>query len=134
MPGKTLNPRYIHLHPTAAAGVAQASPTSTSWDVGAPVRLEEIRLIIPNGHAGLTGIRVDYSGQTILPWSYPSQWFIGNESDWAFDMGALEVSAPLTVYTYNTDAITHGWELVAKISDADPPTTQATMQRTAVVL
>lgn len=133
MPGKQLSPRYVHLHPTAAASTAQASPTSTAWDIGAPVVLEEIRLIIPNGHAGLTGIRIDYSGQTILPWSYPSQWFIGNQTDWVFDMGRLEVSAPLTVWTYNTDALTHGWELVAKISDLPAPGSQMPI-RAAVIL
>lgn len=134
MPGKTINPRYYHYHPIVALATPIAAPLSFAVDVGALVVVEEIRVVIPAGHAGLTGVRLDYAGQTILPWSNPAGWLIGNDSDWVFDMGYLEVGAGMTIVGYNTDGIAHGFDVTFKVRDITAAPSVASGARAAVVV
>lgn len=134
MPGKQINPRYYHFHPTIPIATPASAPISTTVDVGALVVVEEIRVIIPAGHAGLTGVRLDYAGQTILPWGLPAGWLIGNDSDWLFDMGYLEVGAGMTIVGYNTDGIAHGFDVTFKVRDITSAPNVATGARAAVIL
>lgn len=121
MPTKTVNPRYLHFHPTLAASGGTRVTGTASLDCGPFVELVELRVVIPNGHAGLTGLQILYSGTVILPWSSPSGFLVGNSSDWVFDTGGLELDVPLVASMYNDDALTHGWDITVKVRDGGQP-------------
>lgn len=121
MPGKQLNPRYLRFHPSAPANTAIAAPVSVAMDLGGSIQINEVHIVIPRGHGGLTGIRIDYSGATILPAQFPPVFMIGNNWEKAFDMGLFEVESPLTVVLYNLDNRTHVWDITVKISDRIVP-------------
>lgn len=117
MAGSVVSPRYYRYPVTCPNTTPVSAPTSTSLAVSGTSSLESVRIVVPNGHAGLTGIRLDYSGETILPFSHPSTWLIGNSNDWLFDMGGFSITSKLTVVTYNTDVFDHSWEMHFKVID-----------------
>ena len=114
---RTVNPRTFRLQPSAPGNTPIAAPTSTSFDVGRLVTLETVRIVIPSGHVGQTGIALRYEQTVILPWSGGSPWLVGNSHDWVFEMGSLEVGNPLSVLCYNLDRNAHTWEVHATVRD-----------------
>lgn len=132
MPGKTLNPRYLHFHPTVAAQTAQSAPTTVSLDCGTSVWLQELHIVIPKGHAGLTGLQITYSGTPILPYGSASGYLIGNQFEDKYDMGNLGIDTPLIAVMFNTDYQVHGFDIIAKVFDI--PSTTNTTQVAAVIM
>lgn len=132
MPGKTLNPRYLHFHPTVAAQTPQSAPVSVNLDCGVSVWLQELHVVIPRGHAGLTGLQITYSGTAILPYGSASAYLIGNQMDNRYDMGNLDVATPLVAVMYNTDYQVHGFDIIARVFDI--PSQVAGAQSSAVIV
>jgi hypothetical protein len=105
---------------TVPAGTAIAAPVSQ------PVALEDanldtVRVLVPDGHSGLTGLRITWGGTQILPINAGS-WIISNDEifDWPADE---EVTASgLSLTGYNTDIYPHTFYLRFQISSrADSP-------------
>lgn len=68
--------------------------------------LADVEIIIPDGHVGLTGIRLRSSGQQILPWGNDS-WLIGNQYQRVFTMNTEIGATSLSLQFYNTDFRRH---------------------------
>jgi hypothetical protein len=68
--------------------------------------LVDIEVIIPDGHMGLTGIRVRQSGQQILPWANLS-WITGNRYERVFQVNTEIGSKSLSLQGFNTDFRNH---------------------------
>ena len=99
--GSNLYSVFITTDPNKTA----ASPLETDIPLEKGF-LNRLRLRIPPGHAGLTGLCLfDDSGQ-IIPKTYPS-WFIGDDEiiDYPFDVDIPNWSGSykLQIKTYNTD-------------------------------
>lgn len=102
---RTIDPIYWPLTIATPAGIAPGLPVVTN--VGQPHGwLEQIDLTIPPGHSGATGIRFVLSGITILPYSTPGQWIIGDDLHEVFDV-PIEVDTGFRVNTYNTGQFPH---------------------------
>jgi hypothetical protein len=77
-----------------------------------PVNLGDVmllnwRLLIPDGHAGLTGCRISVSGVTIVPFGNPNNpYIVGNDSERVFPVNT-EVDLGLTVDQINEDVLQH---------------------------
>ena len=116
---RVVNPRTFRLQPSTFGPTPIATPVVTAFDVGRLVYLERLRIVIPAGHVGLTGIAVRMEGTVVLPWSGGSPWLVGNGHDWVFEMGDLEMGNPLQVLTYNLDRRVHTHEIHATVRDVE---------------
>lgn len=108
---RVLNRQLRTTKITITALTAVAAPQTTSWDVGAVV-VEWVEIMVPRGHAGLTGIHIDYQGVALIPFSSPAQFLIARDETIRVDLG-LEVGAPLSVVAYNVDVFPHSFYLRA---------------------
>lgn len=87
-----------------------APGTTLAMDIGR-CEIETVRVIIPDGHAGLTSLSLEYAGVTVLPFGPVGAVLKGNNHDWVFPFGEFEVGAPITCRTLNADVFDHGWEI-----------------------
>jgi hypothetical protein len=126
MADRVVSRRYYAFTVTVPANTAIASPVSQTIQVSFGT-LDEIELIIPSGHAGLTGIQFQIAGAVVLPWGSvptagqtPGQWIIGNNLDRTWQIG-VEVGATLIAKAYNTDTtyqhVFYGRCLVSDLPD-----------------
>jgi len=111
--GRVLNRQLRTVKVTVPLGTAQASPQTTSWSLG-PVIVEQLEVMIPRGHSGLTGIHVDYQGVALMPFATPPTFLIASDETITVPVG-LEIGAPLSVVTYNLDTFDHAFYLRALV-------------------
>lgn len=130
MVGRGLSERIVRARLTVPRVTLPAVPVTFRVDVGGVVLLRQTRVIIPQGHAGLTGFRVDYSGTTILPYSGQvsvtdfagtQNWLTGNDADWLFDTGDIEIGRFLDLYGFNNDGANHVFEVHFAVRDKPIP-------------
>lgn len=120
MPDRTVNPRYLPFTLTVPINTAQGSPVSVDVTEAGTV-LESVHLIIPAGHAGLTGFQVRLAGMTILPFGTATDWIVGNGTEITFDMGDVQIDT-VTLRGFNTDTVyTHKFYGQLKVRDIDTP-------------
>jgi hypothetical protein len=104
---------------TVPAGTAIAAPFSQAVPLE-DGKLVSIRLVIPDGHAGLTGIRFTRAGTQVIPYSQTVSWIISNddkiEIEYDGDMSATGVVA----VAYNTDIFDHAFYLLCRVDDPPP--------------
>ncbi|SRR6266700_6804288 len=105
---------------TVAAGTAAAAPQGNPWTLENG-KLEYITVRVPDGHAGLTGIRFKWSSAVVVPVS--GDLFIVANGEVVTVPWDGEIAADaLTVETYNSDVWPHTFYLRAAVSDlAAPP-------------
>lgn len=116
MPQRTVEPRYLPFQVFVPANTAQASSISLNLDCG-PVVVESIQVTVPTGHAGLTGLGIDYDGVRILPWGDSSSFLVADGVDLAFDVD-FEVGHPLVARAFNTDEVfDHSFYLRVRVRD-----------------
>jgi hypothetical protein len=100
---------------TVPAGTVIAAPVSQPV-VLEDANLDTVRVIVPDGHSGLTGLRITWGGVQILPIN-PGTWVVSNNEifDWPADE---EVTANgLSLTGYNLDVYPHAFYLRFQISD-----------------
>lgn len=124
MPGASFLTRYLVVQVSAPANTPQATPVTATFDLG-NVELERLWIIIPAGHAGLTGIAVEYETTRIIPFGQQNDFIISDDEDISFDINA-EVGHPLTIVMFNKDIFVHEWHLRAKIRSLDAPSDEGT--------
>ena len=114
-----LHRRVTRLGVATPFQTLRATPLVSTFRIDALVTLSSVRVVIPKGHAGITGVRLRSQGRVLLPWAGAStavdndadRWLVGDDADWLFDMGDVEVAPIVTVETYNLDAIIHRHEM-----------------------
>ncbi len=113
--GRVLHRQLRTFNVTVPLGTAVATPTTTAWNLG-PVIVEELEVMIPRGHAGLTGVHVDYQGVALLPWGQPATFLIANDETISVPVD-LEIGAPLSVVAYNVDSFDHTfyWRAIVNV-------------------
>lgn len=99
---------------TVNPGVTVSAPTVTPMIPAGAWVVDKVSIVIPAGHAGLTGIQLWYGGGPAIP--YLSGWFSGDD-----DVIPLELSdifpqgVPWSVAMINSDVMAHSfqtrWEL-----------------------
>lgn len=101
------------------AGTLQASPASF------PLPLEDASLkrgnvTVPDGHNGLTGIKILWSNQQIWPWSN-NQFLVANNRVIPFDFDDYMTVTGLVIQAYNTDVFAHTFYIEMVVSDTPTP-------------
>src|SRR5881398_1453726 len=110
--------RFYQTKATTAAGTLKAAPASLQWPLE-DAYITAITIIIPDGHNGLTGIRLLRSLQEIVPWSN-DDWITANNEKLDIPYNDEITKRGLVVQTYNTDAFAHTHYLRAIITDTSP--------------
>ena len=97
------------------AGVGVNAPT-VQLAVGANLwQITKVTIVIPAGHAGLTGIQLWYGGGPAIPWD--SGWFSGDDDVIPLEpSGAFPAGVPWSVAMINNDIQQHTfqtrWEMI----------------------
>lgn len=106
---------------TSVATPRATTSLTTSWVIG-PCILDELHVIIPAGHVGVTGLRVVLQGTPIVPWNDAVHSLTGDNEVVRLTMG-IQVSRTLTIITKNSDRVSHThylralWHDVPLVSD-----------------
>jgi len=107
--------RYQTFVHTVPAQTAIASAITTNLNLGS-TQLARVRVTIPNGHAGITGMAMEFSGTRIVPWNDTAAWLRGNnEIEW-LDVN-LQVGRTVQLRGYNLDLIDHSFFLTFELDD-----------------
>lgn len=118
MADRTVSSPWLPAILVVPAGTLQAAPASVDITVG-EATLVEVRILIPVGHNGLTGIAVEMSHSRILPFGKSTDWIIGNDERLMFDMD-IDVSGKIQVVGYNLDQRTHSFYVLTHIRYSTP--------------
>lgn len=90
---------------TTPAGTTPDLPQQTAFPL-VDGTLTAVTILIPDGHAGLTGIRILQADQEIIPWSN-DDWLVSNNEVIPISVNAPITAVGLTIETYNLDAFDH---------------------------
>lgn len=101
---------------TTPAGTASSAPQQIIWQIGRGV-LGKLDVVIPAGHAGLTGIAIVWGGRQIVPYE-GGEWIVGNDDEITIEL-ELYVDSSVVVTTYNTDVWDHSHYLRAYMHDLE---------------
>lgn len=85
----------------------------TPWTQGELVGIE---LVIPDGHAGLTGLRLAVAHAQVIPYTVGA-WISGNDEKIEWDTAAYVQTGAWSVFVYNTDLIDHTFHLRYLVAD-----------------
>lgn len=79
-----------------------------------------IGLVIPWGHAYLTGLAIAQAHQIVIPRT-GSSWFVSDDERFTFDYADQIFSGQWSVFLYNTDVVNdHTWYLRFLIQELSP--------------
>lgn len=105
MAGHTTYDLAERLALTSISTPRKTASKTTTWTFG-PAIVDEIHVLIPSGHVGLTTIRISYQGVPIIPWNDTANALTGDGEVVKLPVG-LNVSKSLTVVTANNDGVAH---------------------------
>lgn len=108
-------PRLYQLTVTTPSGVEPDLPQADPWPLEDAV-LESVTILIPDGHSGLTGIRVKQAQQEIVPWGN-DDWLISNDEIITVPIEEQITLSGLVIETYNLDVFEHRFWIRAVIQD-----------------
>ena len=86
---------------TTPASTTEASPLETAFALPQGT-LVTVEVVIPAGHAGLTGIAIDYSGEHIFPWGRGT-FLSGDDEVVSMESGHELGGSAITIRTFNAD-------------------------------
>lgn len=115
---------------TIPAGTTAANPleVATAWSPGELVGVE---IVIPDGHNGLTGMRLLLAHAQAIPHTIGA-WLIGNDDTLEYNILGLPNTGAWSVLGYNTDIFDHMFHVRYLVADFNylpaatigtPPTT-----------
>lgn len=102
---------------TVPSGTSAVAPTTTTIPLE-NAYLVDVEVLIPPGHAGLTGIRVRQSLQQVIPWSSNS-WISSDNYNRIFPFNGEIGSRSISVQTYNTDSFDHSFQVRFHLRDLE---------------
>lgn len=94
---------------TVNAGVTANAPTVTPVIRASTWQVMKVTIVIPAGHAGLTGIQLWYGGGAAIP--YNSGWYSGDDEIHTVMLSdAFPFGVPWSVAMLNNDVIAHTFQ------------------------
>lgn len=122
--------QFFAFKVTVPAGTATATPTSTSVAFD-QATVQTIEIVIPDGHAGLTGIALAQAHQQIIPQN-TGQWIISNDEKLSFPVEDFLDNGDWQAICYNTDVYDHSFYLRFLCADIVAPPVAALNPAAAV--
>jgi hypothetical protein len=107
--------RFYEQTFTIPANTPKAAPVDIAWALEDNT-LRKVSITIPDGHNGLTGIRVKWSNQQIIPWGNLS-FIVANNRTIDVEFDDYITITGLVIEGFNTDVFPHSFYLEATISD-----------------
>jgi hypothetical protein len=114
---------------TCAANTPQSAATETLCYFN-PGNVIHIEVLVPAGHAGLTGLALAQSHQIVIPYS-GATWLISDAETIGFDWTDTLQNGAWSMFTYNTDTLlSHSWFLRFFVNELGSATAAATPTNT----
>lgn len=110
--------RFYQTAVTVTAGTVKAAPSSTVWKLE-DAFITTVTIIVPDGHSGLTGIRLLRSFQQVIPYGN-DDWIVANNDEIVIPYNGEITASGLSIQTYNTDVFDHSFNLRCVITDSLP--------------
>jgi hypothetical protein len=107
---------------TVPPGTTLENPLIVPWSL-ADANLDFIDIIVPDGHSGLTGVAVYWSGTQVVPWG-TGTWLVANDEKIHTPVGSYITISGLSVYAYNTGQFEHSFYLRAHVTYTTTPVVQ----------
>lgn len=101
--------RVLAAQVTVTAGTAVSAPHAVDVSFSAGT-VTSIEIIIPDGHAGFTGIALQQAHQQIIP-EKSGTWIIGNNDNPIFPVSDYLNNGSWQALMYNTDVYDHSFYL-----------------------
>lgn len=95
---------------TCPASTPSTSPLEVAQLSGGLYVVEQVRLVLPAGHAGLTGIALAFGHQAVIPYN-AGAYISGDDETFDYQLGDYPNGVPWTVFLVNNDTQSHIWEL-----------------------
>lgn len=106
---------------TAQPGTTQAAAQETELPFAQGV-VRGVQIVIPAGHAGLTGLAIAQAHQVIIPAS-GTTWIIGDNESIRWPLENYLDADTWSAFSYNTDAVyPHSWYLRFLVDEIEAPT------------
>lgn len=119
--------RLYELTVTVPADTSDLAPHDVVWPLET-AHLGGVTILVPDGHAGLTGIRAILAHQQIIPWGMFS-WIVSNNEVIHVPFNDEINESGLVISTFNTDVFDHSFYLRAEISTSgEGPSPAETVQ------
>jgi len=125
--------RLYYLDCLVPAGTTQAAPAQFPFPLE-DATLKHGAITVPDGHNGLTGVKITWSRQQIWPWAN-NKFLVANNRVIPFEFGDYITVSGLVVVAYNTDIFDHTFYVEMLITDAKQvaPNVNATTETVSVV-
>lgn len=92
------------------------APVSTAVDLG-QTQITGLRIIVPRGHVGLTGLAVFVGGTRVVPWiDQGSAWLISDDDKFDLPLNT-QAAAGITMRGFNTGQLRHTFYLWWTVND-----------------
>lgn len=122
---------FLVSNATCPASTGTSAPV-TALSIGAgPWQLAKVTIVIPPGHAMLTGIQLWYGGNTAIP--YLSGWYCGDDEVIPLELSdSFPQGVPWSVAMINSDVIAHTWQTRWELNYVAPGTVTTPAKQLAV--
>lgn len=104
---------------TVPAGTPVSAPEQQAWPLE-DNQLVEVTVQIPDGHCGLTGFRILWAQQQIVPFANDS-YLVGNDRTLRYPFDDYITSSGLVLEGYNNDIFQHSFYVTALITNLPEP-------------
>lgn len=81
---------------------------------------ESVNLLFAPGHVGLTGVQIQYAGNTLLPFNQGALFVYGDNERLDYELG-MYLPGPVTIRTTNTDTVPHSFQITFKVLEVALP-------------
>jgi hypothetical protein len=109
---------FFPLTVMVPAGTTAAAPYTVAWPLWQG-ELNMVRVQIPPGHNGRTGLQVAYDGQVIIPWANQG-WLTGSGDTFDIPWEGEIMAEGITVAAWNSDSVEHNFYCYAQVHPLGP--------------
>jgi len=114
---------WYNTEVTCPAGTAATSPATASLAIPT-YQMDLIRVRIPKGHKGFTGLQIGSLGQQIIPYT-SGTWIVGDDDLLEFQIVNTMQTGAWEAIMYNTGNFPHSWWITFGVEPIEPPATPA---------
>lgn len=100
---------------TCPASTPETEPIEVAFDYppGIP---RKVTIIIPDGHAGLTGIALGYGHNAVIPRT-TGKFISSNDEFITFDLSNYPAGPIWSAFVCNNDLLPHAWEVILELDE-----------------
>lgn len=111
--------RLYYTVATIPAGTPISAPVSQAWPLE-DNQLVDVTIEVPDGHCGLTGVRILWAQQQIVPFANDS-YLVANDRVLNYPFDDYITSSGLVIEGYNNDIFPHSFYVTALITNLPEP-------------